>query len=247
MKAQISAGAIALALLLSGCGREEGNLAAAAAGDNAPLEQIPAPNNGDWTEVVQQTEEGGYLMGNPDAPVKVVEYASMTCPHCRAFAMEGMPELKNEYVRSGQVAFEFRNFILNAPDAAASILARCQPPAAFFRVTDQLLEQQQEWSGNIDEAEAPRIQSLPPDQQLPALARAMELDTFFARRGMPATAFNQCIGNQQAAERLAQMNKVAGEEHGIQGTPSFLINGELAEGASDWATLEPRIRAALRR
>ncbi len=246
MKAQISAGAIALSLLLTGCGQEEGNLAAAAAGDNAPLEQIPAPNNGDWTEVVQQTEEGGFLMGNPDAPVKVVEYASMTCPHCRTFAAEGAPELKSEYVSSGQVSFEFRNFILNAPDAAASMLARCQPPAAFFRVTEQLLEQQQEWSGGLDEAEASRIQSLPANQQLAALARAMELDTFFARRGMPATAFNECIGNQQAAERLAQMNQIANEEHGIRGTPSFLINGELVE-ADAWASLEPRLRAALRR
>lgn len=244
MKAGLSAGVAALALLLAGCGgSEESNLSAMAANEAAPLEQIPAPNNGSWTEVVTKTDEG-FLMGNPDAPVKLVEYASMTCPHCATFSSEARGPLKERYVSSGQVSFEFRNFVLNAQDAAVSILARCLPPAAFFRTTEQLFERQQEWGAAIDETEARQIEALPQAQQLAAIARAMDMDTFFARRGMPEASFNQCIGDQQAALDLAASNQRASQEHGITGTPTFLLNGERLD-VTDWASVEQRLRAAI--
>src|SRR5687768_7876747 len=139
MKSGFSAMTLAVALILSGCGEDDGgNLAAAAVNSNAPLKQIPAPNNGDWSQTVTQTQEGGYLMGNPDAPVKLIEYASLTCPHCKSFAEEATASLRDTYVRSGQVSWEFRNFLLGAPDVALSMLSRCQPPAAFFRTIDQV-------------------------------------------------------------------------------------------------------------
>lgn len=247
MKARIGSGALALALMLTGCGGggdgSDGNLAAAAANGNAPLPQIAAPNSGDWREAVAQTDEG-YLMGNPDAPVKLVEYASMTCPHCARFSAEATRPLRDTYIRSGQVSWEFRNFILNAPDAAVSILTRCLPPGAFFRTAEQLFEQQQEWMRALDPQEEQAIGALPPAQQLPALGRALDMDTFFARRGMPESQFNQCLNDQQAAERLAEMNRAAAERHGIRGTPTFLINGE-TQDVSDWRALEPRLRAAI--
>lgn len=247
MKAQVQVGALALALLLSGCGDGDGNnLSTAASNEAAPLEQIPAPNNGDWTEVVGQTEQGGFLIGNPDAPVKLVEYASLTCPHCAAFSEQATDELRDTYIRSGQVSWEFRNFVLNPLDASVSILSRCLAPSAFFRTVEQLYAQQREWSAAIDETEQQRIGGLPESQQLAAIARAMDMDTFFARRGMPESRFNQCLGDQQAALRLAEMNQRAVEQDGVQGTPTFLVNGEKVD-ASDWAALEPRLRAALSR
>jgi protein-disulfide isomerase len=246
MKNRIGASSLAFALLLAGCNDEGGNGAAAvAANGSAALPTVPAPNNGDWTEVVTQTPEGGFLMGNPNARVKVVEYASMTCPHCKAFSAEATERLRNYYVRSGQVSFEFRNFILNAPDAAASVLARCMAPAAFFRVTEQLFAAQDEWLAKIDDAEGQQIQALPQSQQIPALARAMELDAFFRQRGMTEARLNQCLADQQATERLAQMNQTATSQHGISGTPNFLINGERAPTATSWSTLEPLIRQRL--
>ena len=243
MKSGFSAMTLAVALILSGCGESGGNLNEAAANNNAPLPQIPAPDNGNWTEVVTQTEEG-FLLGNPDAPVKLVEYASMTCPHCATFSEEATAPLRNTYIPSGQVSWEFRNFILNAPDAAVSMLTRCLPAGAFFGTTEQLFEQQQEWMSQVSAEEQQRISSLPAAQQLPAYARAMEMDTFFARRGMPEARFNECVGNQQAAERLAEMNRQAAERHSITGTPTFLINGE-TQDVSNWSALEPRLRAAI--
>lgn len=244
MKSGFSAMTLAVALILAGCGDDNGNLAAAAANTNAPLPQIPAPNNGDWSQVVSQTEDGGFRMGNPDAPVKLVEYASMTCPHCATFSEEATADLRDKYVRSGQVSWEFRNFLLGAPDVAMSVVSRCQPPAAFFRTIDQMFSQQREFLEAIEEQEAQRIQPLPPEQQIAPLARAMDLDTFFARRGMPEARFNECLADRAAIQRLTDMTSRAVSEFQVQGTPTFFINGE-KQDVSEWDALEPRLRAAI--
>lgn len=244
MKAQLKAGAAALAILLAGCGGGGESNQAAANGQAPQLEQIPAPNNGDWAEIVTRTEQGGFLMGNPDAPVKLVEYASLTCPHCRTFSEEATEALRNTYVRSGQVSWEFRNFILGGPDMALSILARCQAPTAFFRTVEQIYEQQQDIVGRIDEAEVQRISALPPEQQIAPIARAMELDTFFARRGMPEAQFNQCLGNPSAAQELTDLTNRAATVEQVQGTPTFFINGE-KQDADGWSSLEPLLRSRL--
>ncbi len=238
-------GGFGLALLLAGCGGGDGNLAAAAGNDAAPLTQIAAPNGGNWAEIVSQTPEGGFRLGNPDAPVKLVEYASFTCPHCRDFAATASEALRNTYVRSGQVSWEFRSFLLNAPDVALSLLAACQPPAAYFRTVDQLYAQQNEFMGNIDDAERQRLQPLAPEQMIAPLARAMDLDTFFARRGMPETRFDQCLASRQAVQQLTDANERAVSREGVTGTPTFFINGERLENVADWPGLEPRLRTAI--
>ena len=244
MKTGFSVMTLAVALILAGCGESGGNLNEAAANSNAPLPQIPAPNNGDWTQVVSQTEEGGFLMGNPDAPVKLVEYASMTCPACARFSAEATEPLRDTYVRSGQVSWEFRNLLRDGPDAAMAVLARCQAPEAYFRTVDQLFAQQQELLGAIDDQEAQRIGPLPPEQQVAPIARAMDLDTFFARRGMPEARFNECLSNAQEIQRLTDVTSRAVSEYQVQGTPTFFINGEKVE-ASQWDALQPQLRAAV--
>ena len=244
MKIPTSAGAIALALLLAGCGGGEGNNAAASSGP-VQLQQIPAPNNGDWTQVVSRTPQGGTVMGNPDAPVKLVEYGSLTCPACRAFSEEATASLTDTYVRSGQVSWEFRHLVIHgAVDIALAMLADCQPPAAFFPTIEQIYDQQSDIIDRFEPEEQERIQSLPPEQQLAPIARALELDTFFARRGMPEARFSQCLGNLPAAQQLADnMNRAASEEQ-VQGTPTFFINGT-KQDENQWPQLEGRLRAAI--
>ncbi len=245
MKAQFGIAVSALALLLAGCGSGS-DLNAAANQTAAPLQQIAPPAGGDWTQMVSQTPEGGYRIGNPNAPVKLVEYASLTCPHCRSFSAEATEALRDTYVRSGQVSWEFRNFLLGAPDVALSLLARCQPDAAFFRTVEQIYAQQSEFIAAIDESEAQRIGALPPEQQIPPLARAMDLESFFARRGMPAARFNQCVGNQAAVRQLTDLTNQAAAPgpNQVTGTPTFFINGERAD-ADTWARLEPMLRGAI--
>ena len=94
----------------SACNAEKSGTASNTA-SNAPIKPVAAPNGGDWTKMVTQTPEGGFLMGNPQADVKLIEYGSMTCPHCAEFAEKDAPALIDKYVKSGRVSFEYRNFV----------------------------------------------------------------------------------------------------------------------------------------
>jgi protein-disulfide isomerase len=207
------------------------------------LPQVEAPN-GDWTQVVTQTQEGGFLMGNPNAPVKLIEYASLTCPACAAFSEQSKDKLRNEYVKSGQVSFEFRNYVRDPLDLAASMLVRCQGTGPFFKSVEQLFATQQQWmSGaqNISPADEQRIAALPREQQAGAFAKAAKIDTFFRQRGMPEARVNSCLADQQSVEQIVQSNKVAVDRYKLGGTPTFVINDE-SVGSLSWAELEARLR-----
>ena len=247
MKALIGGASLTLALLLAGCGDDKGTEGAAGNGtavvSNAPLPQVQAPN-GDWTQVVTQTQEGGFLMGNPNAPVKLVEYASLTCPACANFSQQSSEKLKNQYVKSGQVSFEFRNFVRDPVDLAASMLVRCQGTGPFFKSVEQLFATQQQWmagASKMSEADQERIAGLPREQQPAAFAKAAQIDAFFRQRGMPEARVNSCLGDQQSVQQLVQSNETAVEQHKLEGTPTFLINGERVEETS-WQALEPMLR-----
>lgn len=247
MRIRTSFGAIALALALAACGDSGTGNVSAAANDSTPLPQIPAPNNGDWAEVVTQTETG-FRMGNPEAPVRLVEYASLACPHCKEFSEAASAALRDNYIRSGQVSWEYRHFLLNAPDVAFTVLARCQPAPAFFRTIEQMYQQQSEFFAAIDEAEGQRIGAMPPEQQAEPLARAMDLDTFFARRGMPEARFSQCLSDRRNVQAVTDMTNRAMSELQVSGTPTFFINDQKQDATvASWATLEPRLRTALGR
>ena len=245
MKAFTGSAIAALALMLAGCGGDEGAANGQAAEQNFQVEQVAAPN-GDWTQVTAATPQGGFLMGNPNASVKLVEYGSFTCPHCAKFAEEGVPALVDKYVKSGTVSFEFRNFVRDPADLAAALLARCNGPAAFFPLTDQLFAAQEEWLG--------RAQTLSPEQQQQISAsaqpaagfgQALGLDQFVRVRGIPSAKAQACLTDQAQVQRLVEITDAGVKEHQISGTPSFLINNKLAE-ASDWKALEPLLQAALR-
>ena len=251
MKKALIGGSLTLALLLAGCGGDDaGDAGATNAATNgttaAPpvLEQVEAPN-GDWSAVVTKTPEGWYRMGNPNAPVKLVEYGSLTCPACRAFSENGAGPLTQNYVKSGQVSWEFRHLLIHgAPDVALAMLAECQPPAAFFRTIEQIYASQSDLLDNIEPQEEQQLAAAAPDQQLGLIARAMELDSFFGQRGMPSARFQQCIGDLNAAQALAERSNAAGMEDEVRGTPTFFINGEHVD-ATTWQALEPELRDAI--
>lgn len=245
MKHALATSLGALALLLAGCGDDAatGNSTAS----NAPLTQIPAPDNGDWTQVVTRTPAGGMRMGNPDAPVKLIEFASMTCGACARFAEEGEPQLVDRYVKSGQVSFELRNFVRDPADLAAALIARCSGPAAFFKLSDQLFASQEDWLGQLQTlspAEQQQAQTLPPAQAPAFYADKAGLIQFARVRGIPAAKAQACLTDKAEIDRLMEMNKVAVNEFNVQGTPTFAINGDTVE-ANQWEMLEPRLRAAI--
>jgi protein-disulfide isomerase len=246
--------ATAAALALSGCGGGSSDLnQVAATSANAQIPSIPAPNNGDWTQVVQETPEGGYRMGNPDAPVKLIEYASITCPHCAEFSEEGAEELTNQFVRSGQVSWEYRPFLLFPTDPGIFMLLRCQGPQTFFALTEQLYATQREWSGRtqqIPPSQLQSLQSMPAQQQAGALAKAIGMDQFFRQRGMPQARVDQCLSDMNVLNRLAEIQSYGQREDNVTGTPTFILNGTQLEGVGYWnkapnQSLKPRLLQAI--
>jgi len=250
MKQALSIGAAALALALAGCGGGDGNssnLSSATGTSSAPLPQIAAPNNGDWTETVTMTERGGFLMGNPNAPVKLLEYASITCPHCAEFSEQGGAQLRDRYVRSGQVSWEYRPYMIFPTDPGIFMLLRCLGPQAFFRVSEQLYADQRNWGARLHELPPEQVQqldSMPPAQAAAVLIRSTGLDQFFRQRGLPEARMNACLNDANNLQQLGEITRRATAEDDVQGTPTFFINGEKKE-AGTWAQLEPMLRAAV--
>jgi protein-disulfide isomerase len=245
MKSMLMAGAAALALFLVGCGDGGGNQAAPA--DNSALKQIPAPNNGDWTQTVAKTPEGGFRMGNPEAPVKLVEYGSLSCPHCAEFEEQGGPALRDTYVKSGQVSWEFRAYLLFPTDPGISLLANCQSEDSFFPAVEQLYKDQTTWMGKIQSMPQDQLQALgtmPARESAAIVARAAGLDEFFRQRGMPSAQIQSCLSDPAGLEKIAE-TKRKGDEMGVNGTPTFFINGERYEGQANWKSLQPALREAI--
>ena len=120
----LGAAALPLALGIAACGEEKKSETASLSG--APIAAIPPPPGQSWADMVLKTPEGGYRMGNPAAPIKLVEYGSLTCPHCAEVAEKGSAELRDQYVASGRVSFEFRNFVRDPVDLAAAMLTRSE-------------------------------------------------------------------------------------------------------------------------
>ena len=249
MRLMISTGVAALALVLSGCGGNEadGNMAAAAGG-GVPIAPIPAPNGGDWTQMIAETPEGGFRMGNPDAPVKVVEFGSLTCHVCAEFAEKGMPALTENYVKTGRVSFELRNFVRDPADLGAAMLSRCGGPTPFFQISDQMFATQKEWLAKLQTmtpAEQQQIEAMSPLQRSAAFARKAGLIEFVGLRGIPAEKAQSCLASQATLDRLVGMTESASKQYTVSGTPTFLINGEVVPNAAGWPALEPAIRSAL--
>jgi protein-disulfide isomerase len=238
----LALGVAALALALAGCG------GGSATNDMAaPLTQIPAPNNGDWTRIVTMTPEGSYVMGNPNAPVKLVEYASITCPHCGEFSETGGAPLRDTYVRSGQVSWEYRPYILFPSDPGIFLMLRCVDPSAFFRTSEQVYADQRVWLTQLQALPQERqaeIEALPTAQKAAAYVRAAGLDAFFRQRGIAEARMNQCLADENALRQLGELKMRGDSRDGVTGTPTFIINGARQE-AGRWAELEPLLRRAI--
>jgi len=208
-----------------------------------------APARTDWTHVVAATPAGGFVLGNPKARVKLVEYGSLTCPHCRAFDEEGVPALLGKYVKSGQVSWEFRNYVRDAADLTAALIARCNGAKDFFPLVRALYHDQPVWFGKAaatPKDELRKLAGLPPQQQFVGMARLSGLDAWAAAHGLPPAKSKQCLADIRSVDQLVQMTSDATEQHpDFAGTPTFLINSGLVKDVASWDRLEPQLKAAL--
>ena len=233
-------------IAVAGCNSKQGDAAT-----NTPLniEQVPPPQGGDWTQVVTQTPEGGFLMGNPNAKVKLIEFGSLTCPHCREFDETGVAPLMNTYVKSGQVSYEFRNYVRDAFDLAATLVSRCNGPKGYFPLTRALFKDQQVWVGNVQKtppAQLEQMQGLPPNQLPLQAAKFAGLQDWAAPRGLAQAKSAQCLTDTAEIDRLVAMTAQATSDYPeFKGTPSFVINGKMLDNTATWDALEPQLRNAV--
>ncbi len=203
----------------------------------------------DWTTVIVATPEGGFRMGNPDAKTKLLEYASLTCPHCRDFHEEAFAAIKSKYVATGKVSYEYRSFVLNGPDFAAALLARCQGAATFYNLENAFYTTQAQWTepfSKLTPADNAALQALPQEKQIQALAIKGGLDGFMRTRGMPRAKFDQCLTDKAAQDKLTAMRTVAVDKYGLKGTPQFIINEVPQPDVYNLETLETKLREALK-
>lgn len=234
-----------LALGLASCKKEEAKGVDAVVSDKA-FPNVPAPAGKTWADVVSATPEGGYRMGNPDAPIKVVEFGALSCSHCAEFAEKGFGKLRDQYVNSGRVSVELRLFMLNALDVPAALLATCGSPEAVIPLSEQFWTWQPNMFENLQKAGQPQLDaagSLPANQRYGAVAKLAGMTDFFAARGLSLDQGAACLADSAKAEKLAEQTRIAGEKYKVEGTPTFYINGNNL-GSMAWEAFEPVIQRA---
>ena len=209
----------------------------------------PALAKTDWANTIAATPEGGIRIGNPDAKVKIVEFASYTCGHCKVFHETGIPALKAKYIAGGNVSLEQRSFIRNGEDLSASLLVACQAPRPALAMADKLFAEQDAWTKpfiDMSTADKNALAAVSPDQQPAKKAELGGLDRWADARGLPLAKSAICLRDKAAQDRLIATRNEAMTRHKLQGTPLFLINGTAVPAVYDWNKLEPSVKAALK-
>lgn len=151
------------------------------------------------------------VMGKAEAPVTIVEYASMTCPHCAHFATTTLPAIKEKYIDSGKAKLILREFPFDPRAAAAFMLARCAPEERYYPLVEVLFKQQEQWAGAAN-AEEPLL-------QISKLA------------GFTQESFKACLTNQKLLDDVNAVRERGANEFGVDSTPTFFINGAKYSGA----------------
>ena len=153
------------------------------------------------------------VIGKPDAPIKIIEYASLTCSHCAHFHNDVLPELKSKYIDTGKVFFEFREFPLNDPALKAALTARCLPEDKYEGFIALLFKTQEHWAGGLD--------------YMAALKQNAKL------AGMSDATFDACQADPKLKEKMAELMQAGQEKWKINATPTFIVNdgAEIISGA----------------
>jgi protein-disulfide isomerase len=153
------------------------------------------------------------VLGNPDAPVTIIEYASLTCPHCAQFHNEVLPELKERYIAPGKVRLIYRDFPLDETALAAAALAHCAGPERYFSMLDVLFETQSNW--------------VRADDPIAALKRLGKLG------GLNEQEMAACLADEQLSEGILRERLAGQNEYDIGSTPTFIIDGKAYAGSRD--------------
>jgi len=234
---------LALAPLMLAACDDAATADGAASGE--PLPAIAAPAGTQWADTVAITPEGGYQIGNPDAPIKLVEYASHTCGACAGFAATGKPVLRDKYVASGVVSFELRNLVRDPIDLTIATLVRCGAKENMQPLSDQAWASLEEIFGAVQANQSvyEAAANQPVNQRFVTIAQAAGLIEFFAARGLSADQSRACLADTAKVQAIADASNKQSEELKITGTPTFFLNGKKLD-VTQWPQLEPILKSA---
>jgi protein-disulfide isomerase len=181
------------------------------AGASPAIAQAPRPGDAaSATSLLAPTGEDRVL-GKPDAPITIIEYASLSCPHCAHFATEVLPKLRGEWIDSGKAKLIMRDYPLDEQALRAEMVARCAPPERYYPLVETLFETQDKWVVAKDWRAA-----------LERIARLA---------GVGKKEFDACLGDKALEDKIAQSRLTAAQQLGVQATPTFFINGTKFDGA----------------
>lgn len=162
------------------------------------------------------------MIGKADAPVTIIEYASLTCPHCAAFHRDTLPKLKANFVDTGKIKIIFRDFPLDSRATLAAMVARCAPRDRYFTFLDALFRGQDQWAQAED-----------PKKALGQIARL---------GGMPEADFEACTKNDALFQAIRKERADAEARFSISATPSFVINGKKADDVFSYESFEKALK-----
>ena len=206
----------------------------------AIAQQKPATQ--DWTRHTTLGPNGAFIVGNPKAPTKLVEYLSYTCSHCANFQATSVPDLKAQWVKRGLVSVEYRNFVQDPFNLTAALLARCGGTARFLGNHEAIFADFQPWMERAQAFGAKQKDAPKPADEVALFTRIADgtgLTTLLAKRGLTPVAQRKCLADKQALATVLALSKSATDTPGFSGTPFFLINGKPQPEAHDLAGLRP--------
>jgi protein-disulfide isomerase len=228
----VFAGVYALAMVvllaapaLGQTGTATGDATAPTAEGNEGPVQGTAETAGKEDAAAEQYALGDIALGEPDAPLTVYEYASLTCPHCATFHTQTFPEFREKYIDTGKVRFVLREVYFDQYGLWASMVARCGGEEGFYPLVDAFLGSQGTWT------------------RAPDIGHAIQ--QVGRRAGLPADRLQQCLSDRDFAKELLETYQENREADDIQSTPTFVINGEKHTGAMDFESFSAILDEAL--
>ncbi|MGL5837652.1 MAG: thioredoxin domain-containing protein [Sphingorhabdus sp.] len=193
---------------------------------------LSAQSGTNWLLTFGTSAKGGYVVGNPAAANRIVEYASYTCSHCAHFEADDVPQIKNQLVASGKASFEIRNLVRDPLDLTAALLARCGGKARFFGNHKLLMASQTQWADG-SKLSKPTIALLEGKKTVAFMQAAyteLGLAKIMAQRGITAVQGKACLADKAAFDAVVAMTDEAVGPLNIAGTPTVMVNGKIIEG-----------------
>jgi len=175
-------------------------------------------------EQAQQITPDDRVLGKQDAPITIVEYASLTCPHCADFDKETLPKIREKWIDTGKAKLIFRNFPFDKPALQAALIAACAPGDRYFNFVDVLFQQQRQWATAQDPTAA--------------LTRIAKLG------GMSDQQAHSCLADKEMENKIVAGRLAAEKDLGVNSTPTFFINGKKLLGAQEFAKFDEALQQA---